>query len=86
MRRKQRAHWKSKKSHKDNKKLQKEVQSSTRRAEKDFSHNVISGNLKQDPKRFSPMSKVESKTIWVCPTWLIKTATSLVILQREPTS
>ena len=57
MRRKQRAHQKAKKSRKDKdwkryKKLQKEVQSSTRRAEKDFLQNVISGNLKQDPKRF----------------------------------
>ena len=57
MRRKQRTHQKAKKSRKDKdwkryKKLQKEVQSSTRRAEKDFLQNVISGDLKQDPKRF----------------------------------
>ena len=57
MRRKQRAHWKAKKSGMDKgwkryKKLQKEIQSSTSRAGKDFLHNFISGNLKQDPKRF----------------------------------
>ena len=64
MGRKQYAHRKAKKSHKDKdrklyKKLQKEVQSSTRRAEKDFLQNVISGYLKQDPKRF--FSHVKSR-------------------------
>ena len=57
MRRKQRAHWKAKKSGRDKdwkryKKLQKEIQSWTRRAGKDCLHNFISCNLKQDPKRF----------------------------------
>ena len=67
MRRKQRAHWKAKKSGRDKdwkryKKLQKEIQSSTRRAGKDFFHNFISGNLKQDPKRFfSDVKKQKAK-------------------------
>ena len=57
MRRKQRAHWKAKKSGRDKdwkryKKLQKEIQPSTRRAGKDFLHDFISGNLKTDPKHF----------------------------------
>ena len=57
MRWKQRAHLKAKKSGRDKdlkryKKLQKEIQSSTRRAGKDYLHNFISGNLKKDSKRF----------------------------------
>ena len=57
MRRKQRAHRKARKTGKGKdwkgyKTLQKETQSTTRSAEKHFLQDVISGNLKQDPKRF----------------------------------
>lgn len=57
MRRKQRAHWRARKTGKQKdwkryKTLQKETQSTTRSAEKNFLQDVISGNLKQDPKRF----------------------------------
>ena len=91
MRRKQRAHQKAKKSRKDKdwkryKKLQKEVQSSTRKAEKDFLQIVISGKLKQDPKHFFSYVKSRKQDYVGVSSLVDKTATSLVIQQREPTS
>ena len=72
MRRKQRAHRKARKTGKGKdwkryKTLQKETQSTTRSAEKHFLQNVISGNLKQDPRDSLRMRKAGNKTTWVYP-------------------
>ena len=64
MRHKQRAHWRAKKTekHKDwnrYKKLQAAVQRETRTTEKTYMEEVVSGELMQNPKRFS--SYIKSK-------------------------
>ena len=64
MRHKQRAHWRAKKTekHKDwnrYKKLQAAVQRETRTMEKTYMEEVVSGDLKQNPKPF--YSYIKSK-------------------------
>ena len=64
MRRKQRAHWRAKKTSNSKtweryKKLQTLVQQETRTAEKNYLHDVVSNNLKKSPKRF--WSYIKSK-------------------------
>ena len=64
IRRKQRAHWKAKKTKSNKrwaryKKLQASVQRETRSTERSYMQEIVSGDLKQNPKRF--YSYIKSK-------------------------
>ena len=70
MRRKQRAHWKVKKSgpHRDwesFKRLQAKVQKSTRKSHRNYMEDVMSADLKETLSGFGLSSKVKDKKLQV---------------------
>ena len=88
MRRKQRAHWRTKKTkkHKDGnryRKLQVAVQRETRTSEKTYMEEVVSGDLKQNPKHFYSYIKSKRQESEGVSSLIDKNGFLKVIAQRE---
>ena len=88
MRRKQRALWRAKKTkkHKDGnryRKLQAAVQRETRTTEKTYMEEVVSGDLKKNPKRFYSYIKSKRQETEGVSSLIDKNGFLKVIAQRE---